>query len=210
MSRCMKTFSLADSQKQWLPHPAVFKPLFSALTKYKGWYRLCSWPSRAYHPCRKTGKQIWKKRSPHGSLSVCHQGAGSLWFIFLPWGWYHLHVWGCWYVFQQSWFQLVIHPAWHFTWCIVWKGTWMDSFKCVKTREVKGGGPESVCCIVRGWHCVTLSRYQNCPMPCPAFPYREVFTSRPDDLARVMRMRIRTRWASMLCPNLAVYLNSWL
>lgn len=62
----------------------------------------------------------------------------------------------------------------------------MDSFKCVKTREGKGGGPESVCCTVKAWHCVTLSHYQNCPMPYHAFPYGEVFTSRPDDLARVM------------------------
>ena len=30
--------------------------------------------------------------------------------------WYHLDIWGCWY-FQQPWFQLVIHPAQHFTWC---------------------------------------------------------------------------------------------
>ena len=29
---------------------------------------------------------------------------------------YHLHIWGCWYFSQQSWFQLVIHPARHFTW----------------------------------------------------------------------------------------------
>ena len=36
---------------------------------------------------------------------------------FLPLGWYHLHVWGCWYFFQQSWFQLVTHPAQHFSWC---------------------------------------------------------------------------------------------
>ena len=35
----------------------------------------------------------------------------------LPLGWYHLHIWGCWYFSQQSWFQLMIHPAWHFTWC---------------------------------------------------------------------------------------------
>ena len=27
----------------------------------------------------------------------------------------HLHIWGCWYVSQQSWFQLGIHPVWHFT-----------------------------------------------------------------------------------------------
>ena len=26
-------------------------------------------------------------------------------------------IWGYWYIFQQSWFQLVIHWARHFTWC---------------------------------------------------------------------------------------------
>ena len=26
-------------------------------------------------------------------------------------------VWGYWYFSQQSWFQLILHPAWHFTWC---------------------------------------------------------------------------------------------
>ena len=36
---------------------------------------------------------------------------------FLPLEWYYLHVWACWYFSQQSWFQLMIHPAWHFTWC---------------------------------------------------------------------------------------------
>ena len=30
--------------------------------------------------------------------------------------WYHLHIWGCWYFSQPSWFQLVLHPAQHFTW----------------------------------------------------------------------------------------------
>ena len=34
---------------------------------------------------------------------------------FVPWGWYHLHIWGCWYFSQQSWFQLVTHPAQYFT-----------------------------------------------------------------------------------------------
>ena len=29
----------------------------------------------------------------------------------------HLHLWGYWYFSWQSWFQLVLHPAWHFTWC---------------------------------------------------------------------------------------------
>ena len=34
-------------------------------------------------------------------------------------GWYHLHIWGYWYFSQQSWFQLVIHPAQHFAWYIL-------------------------------------------------------------------------------------------
>ena len=38
---------------------------------------------------------------------------------FLPYGWCHLHTWGYWYLSQQSWFQLVLHPAKHFTWCIL-------------------------------------------------------------------------------------------
>ena len=33
---------------------------------------------------------------------------------FQPIKWYHVHIWDCWYFSQQSWFQLVIHPAQHF------------------------------------------------------------------------------------------------
>ena len=29
----------------------------------------------------------------------------------------HLHIWGYWYFFRQSWFQLVRHPIQHFSWC---------------------------------------------------------------------------------------------
>ena len=29
----------------------------------------------------------------------------------------HLHISGYWYFSQQSWFQLVLHPAWRFSWC---------------------------------------------------------------------------------------------
>ena len=28
-----------------------------------------------------------------------------------------VHIWGYWYFSRQSWFQLVLHPAWHFAWC---------------------------------------------------------------------------------------------
>ena len=30
--------------------------------------------------------------------------------------WCHLHIWGYWYFSWQSWFQLLLHPAWHFAW----------------------------------------------------------------------------------------------
>ena len=33
----------------------------------------------------------------------------------------HLHIWGYWYFSQQSWLQLIAHPAWHFAWCILHK-----------------------------------------------------------------------------------------
>ena len=35
----------------------------------------------------------------------------------LPLGWYHLHIWSCWYFSWQSWFQFMLHPAWHLVWC---------------------------------------------------------------------------------------------
>ena len=35
---------------------------------------------------------------------------------FLPLGWCHLYIWGCWYFSWWFWSQLVIHPAWHFAW----------------------------------------------------------------------------------------------
>ena len=36
---------------------------------------------------------------------------------FLPLGWYHLYIWGCWYFSPQSWFQFVLHSAQYFSWC---------------------------------------------------------------------------------------------
>ena len=46
--------------------------------------------------------------SPHRETLI------PLWFLLLEW---YLHIWGCCYFSWQSWFQLVSHPAWHFTWC---------------------------------------------------------------------------------------------
>ena len=30
---------------------------------------------------------------------------------------HYLHMWGCWYFSQLSWFQSVSYPVWHFSWC---------------------------------------------------------------------------------------------
>ena len=59
--------------------------------------------------------------SSRGSLVSLH---------FLSLEWYHLHIWGCWYFSQQSWFQLVIHPAqrlaWYtLPWCEVASVVWV-------------------------------------------------------------------------------------
>ena len=41
-----------------------------------------------------------------------HPHQETLIFLHLPpLEWYHLHIWSCWYFPQQSWFQLVLHPA---------------------------------------------------------------------------------------------------
>ena len=32
-------------------------------------------------------------------------------------GWCHLRIWGYWYFSRQSWFQLALPPAQHFSWC---------------------------------------------------------------------------------------------
>ena len=53
----------------------------------------------------------WLFHSPPSSSS-----RGSLDpLCFRPLEWYHLHIWGCWYFSHLCWFQLVTHPAWHFS-----------------------------------------------------------------------------------------------
>ena len=39
----------------------------------------------------------------HSPLSSSSKGS-LVTLYFLPLEWYHLHIWGCWYFFQQSWF----------------------------------------------------------------------------------------------------------
>ena len=53
----------------------------------------------------------------HSPLSSSSKGSlVPLWF--LPQGWCRLHIWGYWYLSQQSWFQLMLHPVRYFSWCI--------------------------------------------------------------------------------------------
>ena len=54
----------------------------------------------------------------HSALSLSSRGS-SVSLHFLPLEWYHLYIWGYWYFSQQSWFQLMLHPPWHFAWCIL-------------------------------------------------------------------------------------------
>ena len=53
---------------------------------------------------------------PAFSLSFTFMRGSSVPLCFLPQGWYHLSIWGYWYFYWQSWFQLVLHSARHFTW----------------------------------------------------------------------------------------------
>ena len=66
------------------------------------------------HGCTCVPYEFWVLNSfSHCLLSPSSRG--SLVLCVLPLEWYHLHIWGCWYFSWQFWFQLVIHPAWHFT-----------------------------------------------------------------------------------------------
>ena len=56
------------------------------------------------------------KAAFYSSLSPSSRGS-LVSLCFLPLEWSHLHIWGCWYSSWESWFQLVINPAQHFTWC---------------------------------------------------------------------------------------------
>ena len=53
----------------------------------------------------------------HSSLLSSSRGfVFPLHFLTLQW---YLSIWGCWYFSQQSWFQIEIHTAWHFSWCSI-------------------------------------------------------------------------------------------
>ena len=54
---------------------------------------------------------------PAFSLSSMRGESSLVPLQFRPLEWYYLHIWGCWYFSQESWFELVLHSDWHFTWC---------------------------------------------------------------------------------------------
>ena len=76
-------------------------PLFPHLFAMKWWYQM---PWSLFF-------EYWVLSQLFDSpLSPSSRGS-----YFLPLEWYYLHICGCWYFSWQSWFQPVIHPAWHFT-----------------------------------------------------------------------------------------------
>ena len=98
-------------------------PLFPHLFAMK-WWDWMSWSE--FYEC-----WIWSQlfQSPFSPSS-----RGSLVSLqFLPLEWYHLHIWGCWCFSHLSWFQLVTHPVWHFSWCaqhLVKQTGWQQTAYC--------------------------------------------------------------------------------
>ena len=60
---------------------------------------------------------MWSLNQILHSPIPCSSTGSLVSLQFLSWGWCLLHIWSSLYVPQQSWFQLVLHPVGHFTWC---------------------------------------------------------------------------------------------
>ena len=76
----------------------------------------------------------------------------------LPLEWYHQRIWSCWYFSQQSWFQLVARPAWHFSLCTLLiseiNGVRLYSLVLVLSQSWL------VICSMEGSNCCFLPRIQ--------------------------------------------------
>ena len=57
----------------------------------------------------------FKPAFSHSSFTLIKRLFSSSSLSAIKWG--HLHIWDYWYFSLQSWFQLVLHLAWHFAWC---------------------------------------------------------------------------------------------
>ena len=90
---------------------------------------------------------------------------------------------------QENWTAFIVRTQRNIQEITIWRKeapgeTWTDGFKCVKTRKANS---QNLCAAL--WEddtCVTLSLYLNCAMPYLAFLHSEIFTCRPDSLARGM------------------------
>ena len=82
-------------------------PLFPHLFAMKWWDQM---PWSLFSECWAFSQLF------HSPLPLSSRGS-LVPLCFLPLGSCHLYIWGYWYSSWQSWFQLVLHPAWYFTWC---------------------------------------------------------------------------------------------
>ena len=73
-------------------------------------------------------------------------------------GWCHLHIWGYWYFSQQSWLQLVLHPAQHFAWCTLYIN--YISRVTIYSLDVLFPSLEPVCCSMSISNCCFLTCIQ--------------------------------------------------
>ena len=86
---------------------SVTVSIVSHLFAMKPWDRM-PWP--LFFECQVLSQVF------HSLLSSSSRGS-LVPLCFLLLGWCHLNIWRYWYFSWQSWLQLVLHPAWHFTWC---------------------------------------------------------------------------------------------
>ena len=109
--------------------------IVSHLFAMKWWDRM---PRSSFFEC-------WVLRQLfHSPLSPSSRDS-SVPLNFLPLKWYHLHTLGCWYFSQESWFQLVIHPAQHFSWYSLHDGTVNPTIR----KDLKTV-PKFCCCPIEG------------------------------------------------------------
>ena len=74
---------------------------------------------------------------------------------FLALGCCHLHIWGCWYFSRQSWFKLVLHPAW----CYTNVKNEFNTNLIHKSLRIISHNTQ--------WYMLDPSREHQNPLPCP-------------------------------------------
>ena len=103
-SKCLLILQLQSPSAVILEPKKIKSVTFPYLFTVKWWYQL---PRSSFFECWVLSQIFHFSLSPSSKSCLVP-------LCFLPLEWYHLHIWSCWYFSQQSWFQHVIHPAWHF------------------------------------------------------------------------------------------------